>query len=1000
MEFRILGPLEVRECDRPVVLGGHKQRALLAILLSQANQVVPKQRLLDLLWGEEALPSARHSLQVYISQLRKALTARQEPGKAGGALVSHPTGYLLRVDPGQLDLDRFQQLAQRAREAASSGDHQNAVLLLRDALGLWRGPAYADVSSEPFAFAESSRLNEMRLRAVEDRIEADLHLGKHADLIGELEALVAEHPLRERLAGQLMLALYRSGRQAEASNVFQRTRELLVDEQGMEPGVELQSILKRILNQDASLELVAKESTRRSNLPQRLTRFVGRQEQIREVIKLLASYRLVTLTGAGGVGKTRLAIEVASTLQDEYADGAWMVELASLADGALVAQTTVSALGLTHAPGRTHLETLIGYLRSRQLLLVLDNCEHLVEAVAELCEALLSACPRLRLLATSRELLRVGGESGWRVPSLASPPLRRVPKPAELTKFEAIELFCDRAAAAVASFTLDEINALQVVTVCSKLDGIPLAIELAAARLRLLSLEQLVDRLEDRLHILTAGERSAPPRQRTLRATIEWSHELLDDHERLLFERLSVFAGPFNLAAAEAVAPGGAVESSQVIDVLGRLADKSLLQVEHSVEEPQYRLLETLREFGRERLTSRGELEAVQRRHAEFFCGLAERAREALMSGDQAAMLLRLESSLDNLRAALSWASQDDPQLGLRGAAGLVMFWATKGLFVEGRRWLDLFLRVDAPSDLMVLALNGAGLLAQAQGDLNAALDIYRRSLGLAQAAGNELACAKARNNIGAIVYLQGDFEAARQLYEEGLAILRRIGTPFQVGSIVINLCLLALGVGDAKQAAALADEARSLFEEIGERDRTALCISCLARARVLAGRLDDGVRLASESLQIFRELGDQSEESVALRVLGDIALRRGALDEAGSRFGSSLAINQDLGVKIEIAASLESLAEHASCEGKPERTLRLAGAAATLRRSIGAPLEPVDRLRVESVVAGARSSLGSKAAAAAWSAGSSTDLADIVVEALAAVGAAAHEPSTAGRSV
>ena len=632
MEFAILGPLEVRDADRQVQVGGLKQRALLAILLMHANQVVSTDRLIELIWGEEAPETAGHSLQVYVSELRKALEPRRQAGAPYALLISRPPGYLIKIADTDLDLGRFMQLVEEGRHALSKGAADAAGVKFRQALALWRGQPLADFASQAFAISDTARLTEMRLRALEHRIDADLLLGRHSDLVGELQSLVAEHPLREGFSQRLMLALYRSGRQAEASDVYQQTRERLVDELGMEPGAELQQMLRAILKQDPSLDLPARSQPHRpTNLPLPLTTFVGRRREIEEVRALLAAHRLVTLTGAGGVGKSRLAIEVASHSADPYPGGVWLIELAPLADGGLIAQTIISTLGLREQPGVAAIEALAGLLADRKLLLVLDNCEHLISDAAQVADRLLSACAGLRILATSRELLRVGGEVGWRVPSLRAPDATRLPPPSELREFESIDLFCDRAATALGSFTLTELDAMPVVAICNRLDGIPLAIELAAARLRFLSLNQVADRLNDRLHLLTTGTRTANPRQRTLRATIEWSYDLLDEAERLMFERLSIFAGGFTLADAESIVSGPEIAIGDVVDMLGRLVDKSLVGVESVRNQPSYRVLETLREFGLERLRARGELEDMRRRHAQHFAAVAESARLLLI---------------------------------------------------------------------------------------------------------------------------------------------------------------------------------------------------------------------------------------------------------------------------------------------------------------------------------------------------------------------------------
>jgi DNA-binding SARP family transcriptional activator len=527
MEFRILGPLEVVADGQILRLGGPKQRALLALLLTQANRAVSIDRLSEGLWGDAPPNGAAATIQVYISQLRKQLEPNRKPNAPYRVLVSQPPGYLLRVGPDQLDLYRFEQFKDAAFAALTAGDAEAAATSFRQAIAVWRGPALADFAAEPWALGEAGRMNEMRLQALEQRIEADLVLGRHAHLTAELETIVAEYPFRERLRGQLMVALYRSGRQAEASDVFHRTREKLVEELGMEPGPDLQKLLKQILNQDPSLEVrprpLKSQQSQPHNLPVQLTSFVGRDAELGTVKRLISESRLVTLTGAGGIGKTRLALEVARQVVDQYRDGAWLVELAPLANPELVPNVVLAALGFGAQPSDTPTESLISALAVREMLCLLDNCEHLLDACARLTDALLRSCPQLRILATSRELLGVSGETTWRVPSMATPDSSRSLSLEELQGLETVQLFVQRADAARPGFQLTRESAGAAARICQRLDGIPLAIELAAARMRALHAEQIAERLDNRFQLLTGGSRTALPRQQTLRALIDWS---------------------------------------------------------------------------------------------------------------------------------------------------------------------------------------------------------------------------------------------------------------------------------------------------------------------------------------------------------------------------------------------------------------------------------------------------------------------------------------------
>jgi DNA-binding SARP family transcriptional activator len=531
MRFGVLGPLMVWDADGvPVTIRGLKVRALLADLLLHEGRPVSADRLVDDLWGDDAPAQPSATLQVRVSQLRKALGDR--------SLVAHrPAGYLLQVEADAVDARRFTELTRRAQAAKDLGTR---AALLADALALWRGPAFADFADEEFARAAIARLEEQRLTAVEAHAEARLQLGEHALLAGELGDLVARHPLRERLRAVHLKALYRAGRQSEALESYADLRERLGEELGLDPGPELAEVQRAILAQDPDLAPAVRRAT---NLPAPLTELIGRDEPVAAVAAQLGTHRLVTLCGSGGVGKTRLAVETAGRLVSAHADGVWLVELAAMPRSGEVAELVMAVMEIRDPGGEplSASDRLARALRNRRMLLVLDNCEHVVEQVADLAEALLRAAPELRILATSREPLALPGEVVWNVPPLEHG--------------SAVRLFAARAAAAQSDFRLDDTTAPAVSLLCRRLDGIPLALELAATRVRALGVDGLVDRLDDRFRLLATGHRGAPPRQKTLTAMIDWSWELLTEQERLVLRRLAVHADGCVLEAAEAVCP-------------------------------------------------------------------------------------------------------------------------------------------------------------------------------------------------------------------------------------------------------------------------------------------------------------------------------------------------------------------------------------------------------------------------------------------------------------
>jgi len=615
MQFRILGPLEVASDGEVLDLGGQKQRALLAVLLLYANQVVSSDRLIEALWEEGAPETAQKALHVYVSQLRKVLGRER--------LETKPSGYLLRVEEDEFDVGRFQRLREEGK--------------LAEALCLWRGPPLVDFRYLRFAQSEILRLEEARLACLEDRIRVDLAAGRHSDLVGELEALVAEYPLRERLRVQLMLALYRAGRQAEALEAYQRARHLLIEELGVEPSPELQELHRAILNQDASLGAAPQEPAleRGPSLPAAANPLIGREAELRALrALLLGEARLVTVTGAGGAGKTRLALEVATSLAADFGGRVYFVPLAAVRHAEVV-PTILSAVGIAEEVGDRPLKVLKDFLRRQAVLLVLDNFEHLLEA-APLVAELLVDCPQLKLLATSRASLHLSGEHEY--------PLKPLPVD------EAIALFTERAQAVRPDFAGEE---PVLSAICSQLDCLPLALELAAARSRLLSPRELLARLEHRLELLTGGPRDLAPRQQTLRATIEWSYELLDPEEQRLFGHLAVFAGGCTLAAAERVCGAS-------LDQLESLVDKNLIRRRELVGENRFWMLETVREYALERLETTHALEGICEAYSDYYLALATQRVAELDHGQQAA-LHALERELDNFLSAFAWSHGPQP---------------------------------------------------------------------------------------------------------------------------------------------------------------------------------------------------------------------------------------------------------------------------------------------------------------------------------------------------
>ncbi|MFI0404900.1 BTAD domain-containing putative transcriptional regulator [Actinomadura sp. 3N508] len=678
MRFGVLGPLEVRTDDgRPVPIPELKVRLLLSALLAAGGRPVSSGRLIQDLWGDEPPGNPAAALRAKVSQLRRALDVED----GGRALIrSEPPGYGLTSE--NVDARHFQTAVARAH--GTTGPAAKASLLT-NALTLWRGAPFADFADEDFARGPATRLDEQRLTALEDLADARLALGEHHALVAELTDLADRHPLRERVAAALMLALYRSGRQHEALDHHRRLRDRLRDELGLDPGPALADLHQAILRQDPHLQAPTPAPPPRSNLPEPLTDLIGRSTTLDEVVAHIEQTRLVTLTGPAGVGKTTLALEAARRLRDTHPDGVFLIELAELPRGTVsadkVSEVVAEVVGLRQ-------DTPAEQLGDRRALLILDNCEHVAEPVAELAALLLKTGPELRILATGREPLGIPGEQLFTVPPLEVPHPDEN-DPAVLANTASIQLFTTRATATAPGFTLDSTNSAAVAAICRRLDGIPLALELAAARVRALGTETLAARLDDRFRLLRSPHRDAPWRQRTLRAAIDWSWEPLDDTERAVLRRLSAHPGGCTLEAAEQTASGNGVDAAEVMDVIIRLVDNSLVMASDGPGGVRYRLLESVAAYAQERLREAGEQDDTEQRRDEYYVLLAECAEAYRTGPARQHWLARLDTETANLRRALESAGRrHDTKLALRLTAALAWYRIERGRTGHPGLWL------------------------------------------------------------------------------------------------------------------------------------------------------------------------------------------------------------------------------------------------------------------------------------------------------------------------
>jgi predicted ATPase len=829
----MLGPLEVRDDDGASIdVAGARLRTLLIVLALDAGRLVPTAQLVDGIWGDDPPAGAANALQALVSRLRRALS--------GSAIESHPAGYRLAIDPDTVDVSRFERLVASGR--TTPGDAAATTRALREGLALWRGPALVEVADAAFFQAQRTRLEELRLAATEERVDADLRLGRGAELVTELTALVAEHPLRERLVGALMRALSEAGRPAEALTVYERTRQTLADQLGADPSPELSAVHIAVLRgQIDKAPAPTVQAARRTNLRTPLTSFVGRDADVATVSELVDDYRLTTLVGPGGFGKTRLAVEVSRALLDMMPDGAWLVELASVANGTDVPAAVLAAMDLREPSlavrevAEDPLDRLVAALRSRSALLVLDNCEHVIDDAAALADRLLADCPRLRILATSREPLSITGEAVWPVDPLGLPPEDLDGR--EVLGYDAVQLLVDRARAVRPGFTVTDDNAAAVALVCRVLDGMPLAIELAAARIRTMTVAQLAERLDDRFGLLTGGSRTAVPRHQTLRAVVDWSWELLPDAERVLLRRLAVFTGGATLEAAQRVCADAVVTADHVPDLAAALVDKSLLVVSGD-DIPRYRMLETIRAYGLDRLDEVGEREDLRRAHATYFVELVQAAEPHLRRAEQLIWLRRLKADHDNLNAALRGAiAGGDAQTAVHLVAAAGWYW-----WLSGHKAEAVELATEA------LAVPGAA-------DDEARATAYAMVAWFASAG-------------------LGGVEQAEPWIRTAQELTKRIDRPGPLLRYVVEMG--ALMQSEKAPGLSAEDVMRPL---IADEDPWVRAVARLTRNRMLrAGEQEADIQ---QALVEFRSIGERWGISYALATFADLAARRGDLGVA-----------------------------------------------------------------------------------------------------------------------
>jgi len=953
LDFRVLGGIEVVRGGQPVAMGGPKPRLTLALLAAHRGSVVSTDRMCEELWGSNppAAPSA--VLQSILSRLRRILRPDAE-------ILARPPGYVLQIPDGAIDAGRFELLCKRA---SSSSDPTSTVEMLEHALACWRGSAFEEFAEHDWARFEAMRLDELHIVAQEELFEARLALGDHVPLVGDLDALVAQHPLRERLWRQLIVALYRSDRSAEALRRAEAFRALMQEELGLDPSPVMRELEGRVLNEDPTL-LQPPVASRRSvmrQVPAESTGLVGRSEELELLMARLQTDRLVTLTGPGGVGKTRIAIRLAGELWDEFDGEVFVAELAPVSDPASTVGAIATAVDVQQRQHLSIEDTLVEYLRARRSLLVLDNCEHLRGTIASLSERLLNWCPGVTILATSREVLGLPGEQVWRVRPLAIPD--EGSGPAVAAEAPATRLFVERAIAARPGFALGPDNVGDVIEIVRHLDGLPLTIELAAARLRAMSPAALAQRLDKGFDLLSGAQTSMIPRHRTVQDLVQWSHDLLAPDEQQLFARLCVFAGSFGLDAVEEVCARQDLDSSRVSLLLANLVDKSMVQL---IDEdlPRYRLLEALRDYGRDHL-GEAERELVRTRHAAWYLDVAERCSRSLAGPDEATAVKMLDRDFDNLRAAHLWSvEQADIDTALRLVAGLREY-SFRCMHAEITIWADAAIALPGAGahDRYPVAVGVAAYGRFVRGDLEGAIELGERAVAAAHGLAID-GSGLAERALGNAWFYRGDTERGVEWMDRMLASATT-GSPARLAHALYMRSVAFTSVGDNVRGGQFASDC--LTAAADSRSPTALAQAHYAQGLALksASPVEASTEL-QRAADIARDAGNRWIQAFALTEVLWLEAHQGRPREALARYidvidlwyrggdwaSQWLSLRHVFGILVQLRADLGAATLHGA--------LTAAGSAYAL------PFEAADAQQIGVLVDDLRDRLGAAAFASA----------------------------------
>jgi predicted ATPase/DNA-binding SARP family transcriptional activator len=1016
LEVKLLGRFDVRCNGLSIAITSRPAQSLFAYLILSAGTAHRREKLAGMLWPDSLEETARDNLRHALWRIRKALPLKPK------------TDYLLADDLSiafnasaeywldAAELEKLSETASADELIAVLSTYQGELLpgFYDEWVGLEREHLYS-VFEHHMARLMSLLQDEKRWLDILDWGERWIKLGQKPE--PAYRALMRAHAAK--------------GDMSKVAATYERCVKSL-REFGIGPSEQTRALYERLKAGKENLETgpaspvplgEKRKESPKTNLPVPLTSFIGREREIEEVKHLLSTTRLLTLTGSGGIGKTRLAIRAAKDLIRSYKDGVWWVELAPLIDETLVPQAVARVLGVREFPGQPLTESVKNFLREKQLLLVLDNCEHLIAACAQLAHDLLTHCADLRILTTSREALGMMGETTFHVPALSFPVLAHLSQIQNLKEFESIQLFVERAAAVRPDLALTQQNAFTVTQICHRLDGIPLAVELAAARSKILSLKEIAARLDDRFNLLTQGSRTAMPRHQTLRATIDWSYDLLSQKERVLFRRLAVFAGGWTLEEAETICSGDDLKVNEMLDLLTQLVDKSLVIVQDWGGDVRYQMLETIRQYAWEKLAEGGETESLRGRHASFFMQLAELAGPELRRPNQRLWFERLDMEIGNFRSALSWSLENNVEAGALLAGNLLWFWHTRCYSSEGRSWCARLLTTGIPpqgrqslsASANAQLLCDAGRLAVDDMETDQVLTLSEQSLALYRELGDQGGIAMSLSNLSWAAYYLGDHSRANLLAEESLALYRELGLKLGIAEVLNLLGNIAQAQANYESAVEFYKESLAWSREVGDVSGIAHLLSAWGYLAWHQGDLERAATLTEESLTLAREIQQEWSIAESFFTLGDIAraqgdygqastfydaagaiwervgnkreigaLRRsqallarvqGNYQQASRLFGQALILCQEARNKGKIAECLEGLAGVAVALGKAERSARLFGATEMIREVIESPLPPVERASYGSDIASLRTQLDETTFDAVWAEGRAMSL-------------------------